>query len=200
MLDINLIRSDSAKVSAALAKKGYTVDFAEMLGWDAERKAAKQSVEELKAKRNKVSAEIPKLKKAGEPVEKIFEEMRALGDEIAAEDARIAELEGKINDFLLGLPNMPDDDLLAGEKENNQVIKVVGKPTEFGFKPKNHVDLCVDLGLIDYERGVKLSVGRRLLALPRHGRATRMGASQLFYRRTPQGRLRIHTSSPSARL
>ena len=189
MLDINLIRSDSAKVSAALAKKGYTVDFAEMLGWDAERKAAKQSVEELKAKRNKVSAEIPKLKKAGEPVEKIFEEMRALGDEIAAEDARIAELEGKINDFLLGLPNMPDDDLLAGEKENNQVIKVVGKPAEFGFKPKNHVDLCVDLGL-----------GRRLLALPRHGRATRMGASQLFYRRTPQGRLRIHTSSPSARL
>ena len=157
MLDINLIRSDSAKVSAALAKKGYKVDFAEMLGWDAERKAAKQSVEELKAKRNKVSAEIPKLKKAGEPVEKIFEEMRALGDEIAAEDARIAELEGKINDFLLGLPNMPDDDLLAGEKENNQVIKVVGKPTEFGFKPKNHVDLCVDLGLIDYERGVKLA-------------------------------------------
>ena len=159
MLDINLIRSDSAKVSAALAKKGYKVDFAEMLGWDAERKAAKQSVEELKAKRNKVSAEIPKLKKAGEPVEKIFEEMRALGDEIAAEDARIAELEGKINDFLLGLPNMPDDDLLAGEKENNQVIKVVGKPAEFGFKPKNHVDLCVDLGLIDYERGVKLSGG-----------------------------------------
>ena len=153
MLDINLIRSDSAKVSAALAKKGYTVDL------DAERKAAKQSVEELKAKRNKVSAEIPKLKKAGEPVEKIFEEMRALGDEIAAEDARIAELEGKINDFLLGLPNMPDDDLLAGEKENNQVIKVVGKPAEFDFKPKNHVDLCVDLGLIDYERGVKLSGG-----------------------------------------
>ena len=159
MLDINLIRSDSGKVSAALAKKGYAVDFAEMLAWDAERKAAKQSVEELKAKRNKVSAEIPKLKKAGEPVEKIFEEMRALGDEIAAKDARIAELEGKINDFLLGLPNMPDDDLSAGEKENNQVIKVVGKPTEFGFKPKNHVDLCVDLGLIDYERGVKLSGG-----------------------------------------
>lgn len=159
MLDINLIRSDSGKVSAALAKKGCEVDFAEMLGWDAARKAAKQSVEELKAKRNKVSAEIPKLKKAGEPVEKIFEEMRALGDRIAQADAEIAELEVRINDFLLGLPNMPDDDLLAGEKENNQVIKVVGKPTEFDFTPKNHVDLCVDLGLIDYERGVKLSGG-----------------------------------------
>lgn len=159
MLDINLIRSDSGKVSAALAKKGYEVDFTEMLGWDAARKAAKQSVEELKAKRNKVSAEIPKLKKAGEPVEKIFEEMRALGDRIAQADAEIAELEVRINDFLLGLPNMPDDDLLAGEKEKNQVIKVVGKPTEFAFTPKNHVDLCVDLGLIDYERGVKLSGG-----------------------------------------
>lgn len=160
MLDLNLIRSDAKKVEASLAKKGCIVDFSETLALDAERKAKKQEVELLKAKRNKVSAEIPKLKKAGEPVQPIFEEMRALGDEIASRDAEIAVIEAKIDEFLAGLPNMPDDDLLAGEKENNQVVRVNGsKPTFDGFTPKNHVDLCTDLGLIDYERGVKLSGG-----------------------------------------
>lgn len=160
MLDLNLIRSDAKKVEASLAKKGCIVDFSETLALDAERKAKKQEVELLKAKRNKVSAEIPKLKKAGEPVQPIFEEMRALGDEIASRDAEIATIEAKIDEFLAGLPNMPDDDLLAGEKENNQVVRVNGtKPTFDGFTPKNHVDLCTDLGLIDYERGVKLSGG-----------------------------------------
>ena len=62
MLDLNLIRNDAQKVAEALAKKGYEVDFTELLGWDAERKASKQNVESLKAQRNKVSAEIPKLK------------------------------------------------------------------------------------------------------------------------------------------
>lgn len=160
MLDLNLIRTDAKKVEASLAKKGCIVDFTETLALDAERKAKKQEVELLKAKRNKVSAEIPKLKKAGQPVEPIFEEMRALGDEVAARDAEINAIEAKIDEFLAGLPNMPDDDLLPGEKENNQVVRVNGeKPTFDGFTPKNHVDLCTDLGLIDYERGVKLSGG-----------------------------------------
>ncbi len=160
MLDLNLIRTDAKKVQDALAKKGCIVDFSEVLSLDAERKAKKQEVETLKAKRNKVSAEIPKLKKAGQPVEPIFEEMRALGDEIAERDAEVNAIESKIDEFLAGLPNMPDDDLLPGEKENNQVIRVFGeKPAFEGFTPKNHVDLCTSLGLIDYERGVKLSGG-----------------------------------------
>ncbi len=121
------------------------------------RKALITDVEQLKAQKNKVSAQIPVLKKAGQPVEPIFEEMRKLGDEIAASDAKIAELIANINDTLACMPNIPDDDLLAGEKENNQVVKTGGKKPEFDFTPKNHVDLCTDLGLIDYERGVKLS-------------------------------------------
>ena len=83
--------------------------------------------------------------------------MRALGDEIAMGDKLIAELDAKIFDFITRLPNMPDPDLLSGEKENNAVVKVFGEPRQFDFKMKNHVDLCVDNGLIDYERGVKLS-------------------------------------------
>lgn len=159
MLDLNLIRSDKNFVEAALAKKGCIVDLTEVIDADRDRKALKQSAEEMKAERNRVSASIPKLKKTGQPVEPVFEEMRKLGEKIAEADAKIAELDKKISDVLLALPNMPDPDLVGGGKENNAVIKVSGERPEFGFTPKNHVDLCTDLGLIDYERGVKLSGG-----------------------------------------
>ncbi len=156
MLDINRIKEDPAKAAELLARKGCEADFAQVLAWDSERKAAISSVEQLKARRNKVSAEIPKLKKEGKPVEHIFKEMREIGDEIADRDADINALVERINDFLSRLPNFPDEDLLPGEKENNQVVRVVGEKPEFSFPIKNHVDLCTSLGLIDYERGVKL--------------------------------------------
>ncbi len=157
MLDLIRIRNNPQAVADALAKKGFKADFDEVIAWDDMRKALITDVEQLKAQKNKVSAQIPVLKKAGQSVEPIFEEMRKLGDEIAASDAKIAELIANINDTLACMPNIPDDDLLAGEKENNQVVKTGGKKPEFDFTPKNHVDLCTDLGLVDYERGVKLS-------------------------------------------
>lgn len=157
MLDIARIRENPQAVADALRKKGCEADFSALIAWDDERKAAISRVEQLKARRNKVSAEIPALKKAGKPVEPIFEEMRRIGDEIAAGDGDINALVDRIKDFLSRLPNIPDDDLLSGEKENNQVVKVVGKKPEFDFPVKNHVDLCTSLGLVDYERGVKLS-------------------------------------------
>ena len=157
MLDIARIRENPQAVADALRKKGCEADFSELIAWDDERKATISRVEQLKARRNKVSAEIPALKKAGKPVEPIFEEMRRIGDEIAAGDGDINALVDRIKDFLSRLPNIPDDDLLPGEKENNQVVKVVGKKPEFDFPVKNHVDLCTSLGLVDYERGVKLS-------------------------------------------
>ncbi len=157
MLDLIRIRNNPQEVSDALAKKGFKADFTQVIAWDDARKATITDVERLKAQKNKVSAQIPVLKKAGQPVEPIFEEMRKLGDEIAAADAKIAELVANINDTLACMPNIPDADLLSGEKENNQVVKLSGKKPEFDFTPKNHVDICTDLGLIDYERGVKLS-------------------------------------------
>lgn len=157
MLDINLIRTDAKCVSSALLKKGCVVDFSELLAWDADKRTRISEVEALKAKRNKVSAEIPKLKKEGKPVDEIFAQMRELGDKIAEDDKSVAELSDKIFDFLSALPNIPDDDLVAGEKEANVVEKVIGKLPQFDFTPKNHVDLCVSLGLIDYDRGVKMS-------------------------------------------
>ncbi len=159
MLDIKLICENPEKVKESLAKKGCNVDFTELLKWDKERKCLLQQVEADKAERNKVSAEIPALKKAGKPVDEIFARMRALGDDIAKRDAEINAISDKIFDFVAKLPNMPDDDLLPGEKENNQVVKVFGEKPQFDFEAKNHVDLCTSLNLIDYERGVKLSGG-----------------------------------------
>ena len=159
MIDLQLIRKDSQAVAAALAKKGAIVSFDELLEWDKERRALIAEVETLKARRNKVSGEIPLYKKQGKDTTEIFKEMREIGDKIAASDAKIAEVEGKINDFLARLPNLPDEDVVAGEKENNQVVRVEGEKPVFDFEPQNHVDLCTKLGLIDYERGVKLGGG-----------------------------------------
>ncbi len=157
MLDLKLITENPEKVQAALAKKGCTVDFTDVIAKDAKRKKLMAEIEGLKAERNKVSAEIPKLKKEGKPVDEIFARMREIGDKIAAGDKEIAALGEEVTDFIARLPNMPDDDLLPGEKENNKVIRVFGEKPEFSFKTKNHVDLCNGLGIIDYERGVKLS-------------------------------------------
>jgi seryl-tRNA synthetase len=159
MIDLKRIQENKEKITELLARKGYTADFDPLLKLDAERRAAISEVETLKAKRNKVSAEIPALKKAGQPVDEIFKQMRALGDEIAMLDAKAKELDEKVFDILAGIPNIPDEDLLPGEKENNTVIKTFGEKPTFDFEPQNHVDLCTKLGIIDYPRGTKLSGG-----------------------------------------
>ena len=115
MLDLIRIRNNPQAVADALAKKGFKADFSEVIAWDDARKALITEVEQLKAQKNKVSAQIPVLKKAGQPVEPIFEEMRKLGDKIAESEAKISELIANINDTLACMPNIPDDDLLAGE-------------------------------------------------------------------------------------
>jgi len=157
MLDIKLIMENPSLVASRLAKKGCEVDFAPVIGWNEERKALITQNESLKAERNKVSASIPALKKQGLPVDDIFAQMRTLGETIALGDEKIKELDAQIFDFVSKLPNMPDDDLLSGEKENNAVVKTYGEKPEFSFKAKNHVDLCTALNMIDYERGTKLS-------------------------------------------
>ncbi len=157
MLDIKLIIENPSYVKNALKKKGYEVDFTDVIAKDTERRKLLYEIEQLKAKRNKVSSEIPHLKKEGKPVEHIFQEMREIGEQITAGDVKINALSQEIFEFVACLPNLPDDDLLEGEKENNKVVKINGHVPTFDFKIKNHVDLCTSLGIIDYERGVKLS-------------------------------------------
>jgi len=159
MLDLKRIINEKEKVEALLKNKGVVVDFTEVISLDEQRRAVLTQVEALKAQRNKVSASIPALKKEGKPVDEIFAQMRALGEEIAKLDASASDLDKQVFDILASIPNIPDEDLLAGEKENNAVVKVYGEKPEFAFDAKNHVDLCTKLGIIDYTRGVKLSGG-----------------------------------------
>ncbi len=157
MIDINLIRSDKDAVKAALLKRGYDADLDSIIALDCSRREIIGRTETLKAEKNKVSADIPRLKKSGENVEPIFAKMRALGDEISACDEKLKKAEDELRHLLLCLPNIPDDDVVAGGKEQNEVISVYGKKPEFDFPIKNHVELCESLHLIDYERGVKLA-------------------------------------------
>ena len=157
MIDINLIRSNPDGVAAALGKRGCDADLKAILALDAKRRDIIGKTEALKAEKNKVSADIPRLKKEGKDVQPIFAKMRELGDEIAGNDEQLKAVEDELRTELLCLPNLPDEDVIAGGKENNAVIKVWGTKPEFDFPIKNHVELCESLKLIDYERGVKLA-------------------------------------------
>lgn len=157
MIDINLIRNDAEAIQRRYLKRGKDIDFTQLLAWDEERKSIISTVEKMKAERNKVSALIPQLKKQGQDVSATIAEMKALGDKIAEMDKQLDTVNANIQDFLLRLPNLPDEDLLEGGKENNVPVKVWGQKPTFDFTPKNHVELCQSLGLIDYERGAKLA-------------------------------------------
>lgn len=157
MLSIELIKNETQKVKDLLEKKGCKVDFSEVLTYDEERRKTIQQVEELKAKKNKVSSMIPQYKKEGKDTSSIFEDMKLLGSKIEELDKIVEDYDKKIKDFIAVLPNLPDEDLLPGGKENNKVIRTGNKKPEFSFKIKNHVDLCTELNLIDYDRGVKLA-------------------------------------------
>ena len=156
MLDLNRIRQNPEEVRAALRKRMDDVCFDELLAWDARRREIIAENEALKAQRNKVNKEIPQMKKRGEDTTAIMEEMRAIGDKVKAYDEEQRELTAKIEGFLAKLPNIPAEDVVAGGKENNQVVHVWGEKPQFDFTPKDHVELCTNLGLIDYPRGVKM--------------------------------------------
>ena len=159
MIDIKYIKENPDEVVARLAKKGKDAkeDIAEILALDAERRALISSTESIKAEQNKTNKLIPQYKKEGKDVSEIFAKMKEMSAQVKADEEKLKEVEVKFNSLMLGLPNLPDEDLVAGGKENNQPLRYFGEPKKFDFEPKNHVDLCTDLGLIDYKRGAKLS-------------------------------------------
>ncbi|HZK26883.1 MAG TPA: serine--tRNA ligase [Thermoclostridium sp.] len=156
MLDINRIRNNPEEVRNALLKRMDDVDFTELLQWDKQRRELIGLNEEKKAKRNKVSADIPRLKKEGKDVSQLLSEMKTLADEIKQNDEKLKETEEKIEDYLSDLPNIPAADVIAGGKESNEVLRKWGKKPVFDFETKNHVDLATDLNLVDYKRGVDI--------------------------------------------
>lgn len=159
MLDIKYIKENPEEVIARLAKKGKEAreDIEKIIELDAKRRALIAETEALKAEQNKITKTIPALKKEGKDTAPIFAEMKEMSAKAKANDDMLKDVETQFTSLMLGLPNLPDPDLKAGGKENNEPLRYYGEPHHFDFEPKNHVDLCTDLGLIDYKRGTKLS-------------------------------------------
>ena len=159
MIDIKRIKENPDAVKAGFKAKEVDCDATvdRILELDEHRRKLIAATESLKAQQNKVSKGIPQLKKAGKDVAPIFAEMAQLKAQMAEDAKKLDEVQAEYRTAMLSLPNLPDPDLLPGGKENNQPLKYFGEPHKFDFTPKHHVDLCQDLGLIDYERGVKLA-------------------------------------------
>ena len=161
MIDIRRIKENPDQIKAMLRSREVSLDcdaaVDRILELDAARRELIASTEAKKAEQNKVSKQIPMLKKQGQDVAPIFQQMAELKSQIAENDKTLTEVEAEYRTWMLSLPNLPDPDLVPGGKENNEPLRYYGEPHKFDFEPKHHVDLCTELGLIDYERGTKLA-------------------------------------------
>ena len=173
MLDIRKIKENSDAVKAGLKAKEVDCDavVGKILELDGQIRNLKTTTETKTAEKNKLAKENGKLFGQKKGAEKKGEDTSALDAQIAANSAKSVALDKEIEDdaaalktlsdqfrvAMLSLPNLPDEDLLPGGKENNQPLRYIGEKPSFDFEPKHHVDLCEGLGLIDYTRGVKLA-------------------------------------------
>ena len=159
MLDIKLIRTNPDLVKANIKKREMDLDHVvdEILKLDGERRELTGKVEAMKAERNADTKKIPQMKKAGEDTTELMARMKALADQIKEADAELGKLEEAQQNLMLSLPNMPDENVVAGGKEQNEPIRYFKEQPKFDFEPKNHVELCEGLGMIDYQRGAKIA-------------------------------------------
>ena len=159
MLDIKLIKENPQNVIDRLRAKGREAeaDIYRVIELDAKRRELISSSESLKAEQNKTTKLVPVYKKEGKDCAPIFAQMKELGAKVKEQEEELKQVETEYTSIMLSFPNLPDPDVVPGGKENNQPLYYFGEPRKFDFEPKNHVDLCTSLGLIDYPRGVKLS-------------------------------------------
>ena len=173
MLDIRKIKENPDAVKAGLKAKEVDCDaiIDSILEMDVKIRGLKTSTESKTAEKNKIAKENGKLfgmkkgaEKKGEDttaidaqIEENKQKSIAIDTAIADEAEELKVLNVEFRNAMLSLPNLPDADLLPGGKENNEPLRYIGEKHSFDFEPKHHVDLCTGLGLIDYERGVKLA-------------------------------------------
>lgn len=161
MLDIKLLRNNFDEVAKALEKRNEEFDLSQFQEMDGTRRALLAEVEALKAEQNRVSKQIPAMKKAGEDVAPVFAEMKALSDKVKELDAQVAEVDAKLNDWMLTIPNIPNPSVPAGSTdEDNVEIRKFGEPRVFDFECKAHWDLGKDLDILDPETAAKISGSR----------------------------------------
>ena len=157
MIDINYIIQNKEHVKELLARKLYEADIDSLCKNVELKRELQRQVEVNKAEQNKLSKSVPQVKKEGGDVQSIFAKVKELAALNKENEEKVAKLETEINEVLFALPNLPDEDLLGGGKENNTPIHEFKEKPNFGFKIKNHVELAESLGLIDYDRAAKIS-------------------------------------------
>ena len=158
MLDMKLLRSETDRVKAALARRKEEVDIDAVLAVDDKRRALLVEVEALKAKQNEVTKQIPALKKEGKDTTAVFAEMKELSEKIKELDAKTRDVEAELNTMMLTIPNIPCADVPDGDTdEDNIEIRKFSEPKQFSFEPKAHWDIGKDLGILDPDTAAKIT-------------------------------------------
>ena len=161
MLDMKFVRENPEAVLAGLQKRGSALTLDDFLALEKKRREVLTEVEALKSRRNTVSQEISRLKKAKEDAEALILEMRSVGEKISELDETVRQVETELKEILLSIPNLPHASVPVGRDEaDNPEVRRVGEVPSFAFEPKAHWDLGEDLGILDFERGAKVTGAR----------------------------------------
>ena len=158
MLDIKILRTEPEKIREALKKRNNDLDITPAIELDVKRREILTEVEQKKATQNEINKKIPAMKKAGEDTTEIFNEMRELGASIKELDEKVREIDEELRNFMLRIPNIPNENVPVGEDDTQNVeIRKWGEPRKFDFEAKAHWDIGTDLNILDFERGAKIT-------------------------------------------
>jgi seryl-tRNA synthetase len=158
MLDIKRIRNNPKEVEELLKRRNPDLSLDKVLELDRARREKLVEVENMKAKQNKASKQVPLLKKEGKDVTAILQEMKELSEKVKILDGQVKEIDEKIEVELLNIPNTPNPHITIGASdEDNKEIRRWGEPRKFDFELKAHWDLGVDLNILDFERATKIT-------------------------------------------
>ena len=158
MLDIRFVRDNPEKVQQALENRGAALNLDGFLALEKERRELLSETESLKNKRNTVSQQISLMKKNKENADDLVVEMRAVGEQISQFDARVKEVETALNEIILGIPNIPHESVPLGRDENDNLeVRRWGEPRAFAQEPLAHWEIGEKLGILDFERGGKVT-------------------------------------------
>jgi seryl-tRNA synthetase len=161
MLDVKLLRDNLDEVKRRIATRGATIDWDEFVLLDRERRDTLANVERLKERKNRLSGEIGKLKKAGEDATPLMHEVEKVSEAIRSGEGPLAEIESRFEQFMLTLPNLPNPSVKVGKTaDDNREVRRWGEPTKFDFEPKNHWDIGEELGILDFARAAKVAGAR----------------------------------------
>lgn len=161
MLEIKRVRQNLAEVEAVLGTRGPGVDIGPFKSVDEQHRKTLLEIEALRHRRNVVSDEIARLKKAGEPADALMAEMRTVAARVKQMEKSLAETQDALSRILMGIPNLPHASVPVGrDSSDNPVVKTRGEPTRFDFEPKAHWDIGADLKILDLERATKITGAR----------------------------------------